>query len=388
MVDQNREFYFLEMNTRLQVEHPVTEMVTGLDLVEWQIRVADGEALPLKQNDIRFSGHAIEVRLCAEDPRANFMPQTGCVELWRPSPHTNVRIDAGIREGQAVTPFYDSMLAKVIAHAENRDDAISALRRGLTTTRLLGVHHNKHFLHTILGRPRFIEGAATTAFLAEEFETHEYQNQSICLESVAMAASLFFYRSAHAHPYPHATWSSAEAMEHLMVLQFEGGTLDGQSQVKIRIAQVQTNCFKVTLNKAVVKVEIESSATMDFAAIKVDGKRHTISHMFTENGTLLLDDDEAHIAVIDESYSPATMAAGGGATEVRAAMDGALVDVKVTVGDQVKKGQVVAILEAMKMAHQLKADVDGTVEALMASEGQQVKTRQVIVKITPLAASS
>ena len=168
LVNAKGEFFFLEMNTRLQVEHPVTELVTGFDLVEWQLKVADGQPLPVQQSDINFSGHAIEVRLCAEDPRANFMPQTGEIVSWHMPIRANLRVDSGITAGQEISPFYDSMLAKVIGFGDDREAAIHSLRSGLRASSLLGTHTNKHFLHTILGLPSFIRGDATTAFLAQK----------------------------------------------------------------------------------------------------------------------------------------------------------------------------------------------------------------------------
>ena len=161
---EDGKFWFMEMNTRLQVEHPVTEAITGLDLVEWQLRVAAGEALPMKQEEVRFSGHAIEVRLCAEDPERNFLPQAGTLELWKPS--AAVRVDHALDSGTVISPFYDSMLAKLIAHAPTRDEARMKLATALDETAALGMPTNKDFLAAVLRNRSFANGEATTDFLS------------------------------------------------------------------------------------------------------------------------------------------------------------------------------------------------------------------------------
>ena len=169
LLDASGEFYFLEMNTRLQVEHPVTECVTGFDLVQWQIRVAQGEPLPATQADIDLFGHAIEVRLCAEDPAAAFLPSAGPVSLFSVPPEEGVRVDSGIETGDAISPFYDSMVAKVIAWGETRETARLKLRSALQATALAGVTHNRAFLLELLDQPTFIEGGATTDYIDRHY---------------------------------------------------------------------------------------------------------------------------------------------------------------------------------------------------------------------------
>ena len=169
MVDAQGKHYFLEMNTRLQVEHPVTEMVTGLDLVEWQLRVAAGEPLPKTQAEIEFGGHAVEARLYVEDPYAGFAPQTGQVLWWKPESamHAGVRIDHGLQEGDTVSPYYDPMVAKVIAHGRDRGDAVRRLRAALHNTPLLGLRHNARFLNDLLAHPDFVNAHMTTTRIDE-----------------------------------------------------------------------------------------------------------------------------------------------------------------------------------------------------------------------------
>ncbi|MGD9946576.1 MAG: acetyl/propionyl/methylcrotonyl-CoA carboxylase subunit alpha, partial [Burkholderiaceae bacterium] len=165
LLDTSGNYFFMEMNTRLQVEHPVTEAITGLDLVEWQLRVAAGEALPLRQDEIRFSGHAIEVRLCAEDPAAGFMPQSGTIRYWQAA--QQLRIEHALRSGTPVPPYYDSMIAKLVAHGRSRDEARRKLLTGLQDTVMLGIRSNQDFLQRCLMHPDFASGRASTAFIAQ-----------------------------------------------------------------------------------------------------------------------------------------------------------------------------------------------------------------------------
>ncbi|HRO24832.1 MAG TPA: 3-methylcrotonyl-CoA carboxylase, partial [Promineifilum sp.] len=184
-------YYFLEMNTRLQVEHPVTELVTGIDLVEWQIRVAQGEALPWGQKDIQPQGHAIEARLYAEDPANDFLPATGLVLHWQPPVDEGVRIDDGIRTGDTITTDYDPLLAKIIAHGDSRDVAIRRLRGALANTTLLGLKTNQACLAHILNQPAFLSGETTTSFLVEHGHMSAVSTDKRALSLVAAALARY-----------------------------------------------------------------------------------------------------------------------------------------------------------------------------------------------------
>ena len=194
LLDAAGNFYFLEMNTRLQVEHPVTEAVTGLDLVAWQLRVAAGETLPLTQSDVRFRGHAIEARLYAEDPYQNFLPQSGALIDWRPAAGEGVRIDHGLTSGQDVSPFYDPMLAKVIARGASREEARRRLIAALEDTVVFGLKTNRSFLAAALRHPAFVAGEATTGFIAQHFAAGSTAMRQPAPDprSLALAAVLLF----------------------------------------------------------------------------------------------------------------------------------------------------------------------------------------------------
>ncbi|MFT5000900.1 MAG: geranyl-CoA carboxylase alpha subunit, partial [Planctomycetota bacterium] len=192
LLDEDGQFYFLEMNTRLQVEHPVTEMVAGLDLVAMQFDQAQGQALPLVQSDVAISGHAIEVRLYAEDPTDNFLPSSGLIDLWKPGTGDGIRIDSGIRSGQMVSPYYDPMLAKIVAHGATRDQARQRLIKALRETVLFGVKSNRDFLIELLSAPAFVDGKATTALIAETFGYEGPQVHEPEFIDVATAAVMYF----------------------------------------------------------------------------------------------------------------------------------------------------------------------------------------------------
>jgi len=370
LVDANENFYFLEMNTRLQVEHPVTEMVTGLDLVELQISVANGEPLPITQELLQLTGHAIEVRLYAEDPRDNFLPQTGEVLFWEPS--SKARIDSGIQQGQVISPYYDPMLAKIIAWSETRDLAILKLVNALKETNLLGVNHNLSFLIDVLSRQELIDGQATTAFLDQQYQDGIYQRKTPSKRAVAIAGLLMFRQSELNQNYAGRNWGRAVPMAYRQVLDFEGDDYHADVRVTEGIYRVISDNEEFEFSNL---ISVKQQCTFD-----IEGIRSSVSYTHSIN-TLYLQDADGCYAFEDKTYAPASINSADGDEHVRAAMDGAIVELKVKVGDRVKKGDVVAILEAMKMAHQLKAGVDGEVDVLNSEVGQQVKARQILVTI-------
>jgi geranyl-CoA carboxylase alpha subunit len=335
-------FYFLEMNTRLQVEHPVTEAITGLDLVEWQLRVARGEALPITQEQVRLRGHAIEVRLYAEDAYAGFLPQTGRIDAWRPATGPGVRIDHGMKDGLAISPFYDPMIAKVIASGASREEARRRLIGALRDTVVLGPTTNRHFLIRVLEHPEFAAGKATTAFLG----THSFAAPDLTDAHWQTAASLLWQHSAARHPADLRGWRNSNP-----------------EPTPFRLAVGDTE-------RALALGEASAAALPHI----VDGS------------DIVVDFDGFTVRFEDRTYLPPASATAGSDGTLRAPMDGRIVAIKVAAGDRVVRGQTLVVLEAMKIQHQLKAALDASVESIAVQEGQQVANRTVLVTMSDAAA--
>ena len=348
LLDRNGRFYFLEMNTRLQVEHPVTELITGLDLVAWQLHIAAGLPLPLAQTDVVLSGHAMEVRLYAEDPSQGFLPQTGEVLRWDPAP--GVRIDHGIREGQTVSPFYDPMLAKIIVHGASREEARRKLLRAVQDTVLLGITTNQRLLADLLQHPEFIAGAFSTAFIAEHFS--EIPPQAPSKEQLSLAAALFYADSANQHPQGLAGWRNTAKVASTYYLEING-----------------------TLH-SVTADGLQLSTDGRWATLILNGIRQRIAY-YLEGIHLWL----PGLKVTNRTQQVASRPADARSGTVKAPMDGAIGDIRVSVGDTVTKGQLLLVLEAMKMEHPLKAGIDGIIKGMQVVTGDQVRNRQVLLEI-------
>jgi geranyl-CoA carboxylase alpha subunit len=335
-------FYFLEMNTRLQVEHPVTEAITGQDLVAWQLKVAAGENLPLTQEQVKFSGHAIEVRLYAEDAYAGFLPQTGRIDVWRPASGPGIRVDHGMKDGLAISPFYDPMLAKVIAHGTNREDARTRLVQALRDTVVLGPTTNKHFLIRLLEHPEFAAGKATTAFLGK----HEFPAPTVSDAHWQLAAGLLWRQSASRYAAALRGWRNS-------------------------------NPEPTPIRLAVGNAE---------RLLHVDGGEIVETPFHIDGDDVIVDLDALTVRFSDRTYAPRATAAAGSDGKLRAPMDGRIVAIKVAAGDSVTKGQILIVLEAMKIQHQLKAALDAKVESVAVKEGQQVSNRAILVTMSDAAA--
>ncbi len=367
LLDASGAFYFLEMNTRLQVEHPVTELITGLDLVEWQLRVANGEHLPLKQQELNFNGHAIEVRLYAEDPRQDFLPQTGKVLRWKPATLPNVRIDHGMLATDEVSPFYDPMVAKVIAYGKTRQDAIRLLARAVDDSVLLGVNSNKQFLVNLLRHPVVVGGDTNTAFIQQHFQNDpSLHHQVLSLETLAIAAALFSQNKGT------AVWQTGLGVPLPLKLQI------ADQQIQLQVSSVN-NTFTAQFCDQSVCIDV-LERTSEYLVYLIDGIRRRVQYVL-DSDQLYLDRDNGNIVIRNVTYAApeATDVAGDG--KIRAPMDGAVVNILVNKGDQVVRGQTLLVLEAMKIQQQIKADVDGVVEDVLGQQGQQVKKRQMLFTI-------
>ena len=379
LLDSSGAFFFLEMNTRLQVEHPVTELITGQDLVAWQIRAAEGQPLPLKQDEIRLTGHAMEVRLYAEDAAHNFLPQTGQVLRWEPALRDGVRIDHGLVEGQAVTPFYDPMLAKVIAYGATRDEARRKLVRAVEDCVLLGVNGNQRFLANLLAHPEFAAGNATTAFIGEHFANDpSLTPQAPAAAELATAAALLYQASAgaNAHQSGLAGWRNSSGAPWSFVLK------QGEQKHAVELQVVESGeqpLLRAQVGEQSVELRLLASDGR-WASLELDGIRQRRAyHLAGEQ--LWLYGHNGNLELIDVTHEPAGGQNAASSGTVKAPMDGAIVEVLVSEGERVSKGQLLVVLEAMKMEHPLKAGIDGVIRRIGVSQGDQVKNRQVLVEI-------
>jgi geranyl-CoA carboxylase alpha subunit len=375
LLDRDGQFYFMEMNTRLQVEHPVTEAITGLDLVALQLTVAAGERLPIEQQDVRRSGHAIEVRLCAEDAEQAFVPQSGTLGLWTPAPR--LRVEHALQSGVEITSHYDSMIAKVVSHGATRDDALRKLRAGLVDTVALGVKTNQAFLARCLAHPVFVAGGATTAFIEQHAGVLLGRDDAIDRRAAALTAALLVETSPGArHDAGHGLLAPALAI----ALRYE---IDGRAQTATLtrggagghhvLVGGQGHQIDV-LELASERVRLVCDGVLERAAWLRNGDRLWIGYRGVS------------FEIVDTTREPGIRHVGsGGDGQLRASMNGRVVAVQVTVGQHVTAGQPVITLEAMKMEHVHAAPITGTVKALHVAAGDQVAARRVVAEIDAAA---
>jgi len=395
LLDADGAFYFLEMNTRLQVEHPVTEMITGLDLVALQIRTASGLPLDMTQADVTLSGHAIEARLYAEDPAQGFLPATGRIDLWQPAAGEGLRVDAGIESGSEISPWYDPMMAKVIAWGETREIARQRLVRALRGTTLFGPASNRGFLIQVLERDSFARGEATTAFIADEFGEDGLAAPLPGPREAAIAAVLQFrYERDRARANSLQVspalldWTSTGALATRYVYPNAGpgGGPGGGTEIDLLVSPQGRDRYLVrhagTGGEAAGEMQVELlEMAAQGARLAVDGRRVDVFHFQPGPGLLDLSIGDASFRFRNRIAFPpgAAEAAGGG--RVLAPMHGALLEVFVKPGDQVTIGSRLAVLEAMKMQHDILAEIDGVVQEVLAAAGAQVAADDLLVEI-------
>jgi 3-methylcrotonyl-CoA carboxylase alpha subunit len=388
--DGAMNFFFMEMNTRLQVEHPVTEAITGLDLVEWQLRVACGETLPLAQSQLRIIGHAIEARICAETPDNNFLPATGTLHVFN-SPEdvtfergglanslgAGVRLDAGVREGDTISPFYDSMVAKLIVHGQTRDEALARMDVALAQTHIVGLQTNVQFLRHVLHSRSFAQAQLDTALIPREQAVLFKQEPVGVAMAVAssVAKTLLNERACErVDPFSRRDGWRSHGLN-LRRFEFEFGG----EQVSANLTYLHDGALHLSFG--------ETAGTLTFAAVEsgVDvqyaGHRQTVSvykhrdvdHVFTAQGA-------TQIVVIDLLAHAGDSQGEGG--RLTAPMPGKIVSFSIKVGDKVAKGQALAVMEAMKMEHTIAAPHDGTVTELLYAPGDQVTEGSELIRVS------
>ena len=383
LLDGDGDFYFLEMNTRLQVEHPVTEFITGLDLVELQLKVAAGEPLGIGQDDVRLSGHAIEVRLYAEDPRNQFLPSTGKIKHWRSPAGNGIRVDAGVENGSEVSPYYDPMLAKVIASGATREEARQRLVKALSESALVGPATNRDFLIDALNRETFAKGQATTAFIDEEYGKAGF-SLAPRLTDFGMAA-VVQYRLRTLSALTEAldvnsellNWSSGVSLDSVSVFQ----TDDGLASFNTHPTGSQS--YAVSVGEDLLAEITILHADDQTMTLTCGGERRRLAYYAHEDGlTLTLATDRLELNLKDLAAGQSASDVGGSGV-VASPMHGQLLDIFVQPGDSVTKGQRLALLEAMKMQHEINAPIEGTVVEVHAEANEQVAMEALLIEIEP-----
>lgn len=375
LLTSDHEFYFLEMNTRLQVEHPVTEMTTGIDLVAWQLRIAQGEPLPLTQAEVPLAGHAIEVRLYAEDPARHFLPQTGKVLDFTAPAGEGVRIDHGLQNGARISSFYDPMLAKVIGFGPDRDTARRRLLKALEDIRLLGISDNRVFLSELLHHPVFVRGGATTDFINTEFASNKsLAPQPPTASHWALAAFCLLQQSTW--PVQLDGWHSSLPLTQSLTLSANDTTqtlriCGGAQQANIGIDDQLLSIERVSLERV-------SRDTLQLS-LRLDGRQICV-HFSRQADQLYLAQGLHSLTFTDLTYAPA-IASQAASGIIKAPMDGNVLEVCHACGDSVKKGDILVIMEAMKMEHSLRADQDGVIADLKVKSGDQVRGKQQLLII-------
>lgn len=375
IVDKDKNFFFLEMNTRLQVEHPVTEMITGLDLVEWMIRIAAGQQLNFKQKDIKRNGWAVETRVYAEDPARSFLPSIGRLRRYQePEKGRDVRIDSGVDEGSEITMFYDPMIAKLVTWGSDRRAAITRMRSALDAFYIRGINHNINFLSAVMAHPRFRDGNITTNFIADEFPEGFAGRKLSDDEQLGLAAVAAFIEwrreVCHAMPISHGP---------------ERVVRIGQEEYAFSVEPAERG-IRVTSEQGTLSVEGDwrpgralFTGQLDGSAMTVQVDRRGPAVVLTYDGcvveALVLRPRVAEMARMIPEKAPPDLS-----RYLLSPMPGLLVSVKVEAGQLIKAGEELAVVEAMKMENVLRAVSDGTVSKIHAQPGESLSVDQAIIE--------
>jgi geranyl-CoA carboxylase alpha subunit len=373
LLTSKSEFYFLEMNTRLQVEHPVTELITGLDLVEWQFRVAAGEALPWKQESIAFHGHAIEARLCAEDPGRDFLPASGKLLGWEPPSGAGIRVDHGLAAGVSVSPYYDSMLAKIVAHGATREEARRRLVAALQDTVALGIATNRDFLVDCLSQPAFVAGEADTGFVEKHFAARKPPKSDVRM--VALAVALMAERTQYDEIPMLKNWRSSGVSSTFVLV----GSGEERIAAEVHTRGPRIYEIKCANESHAIEIRAEEGARLRFLSAGVE----QAAQFAWDEGALHLSAFGRTAAFEDVQIAGTSAAIGGGDTAL-APMAGRISAIRVKPGDEVGKGECLLVLEAMKMEHEVAAPRQGTIATVLVKAGEQVTTRARLVELAPL----
>ena len=358
----------MEMNTRLQVEHTVTEAITGLDLVEWQLRVAAGERLPRQQEEVRFNGHAIEARVCAEDPERGFLPSAGTLQLLEWPAEEGVRVDAGFATGDRVPDTYDSLLGKVIAWAPERRTAAAKLAGALTRTYSAGVHTNERWLARILRSQRFLSVEHNIALL--DGASKEFAGPAAPSPQLLVLAAL----ATHGDPSPGATpspWAQRDGFTPNLAIPVSYTFAREHGTVSVDLTYQRGRAVSATLGQAPALALEHASLAHDTVAAVINGVRHSARYLLSGTQLHLWSEERSWQLAIDDprTHEFSASAASGGLTTP---LPGVVVAVAVQVGQKVASGETLIVIEAMKMEHTITAPYAGTVEAVFFARGDRV----------------
>jgi len=382
--DGSMNFFFMEMNTRLQVEHPVTEAITGQDLVEWQLRVASGEPLPLRQDQLKITGHAIEARICAENPDNNFLPATGTLQIYRKPNHSSfsispVRFDDGVRQGDSISPFYDSMVAKVIVKGDTREQALSRLDTALAQTHIVGLTTNVQFLRYVLQSPSFTQANLDTGLIPREAAVlFKQERVGLALAAAAdVAQTLLDERAAQGvDPFSKTDgWRSHGVFTRIFEFEF------GAEHIQASLTYLHDGRLQFKVGESNSELSFKADGTgidLHYAGQRTlvnVYRKGEVAHIHAAQGATQI------IAIDLLAHAGETHAEGGRLT---APMPGKVVSFAVKAGDAVKKGQPLAVLDAMKMEHTIAAPVDGVVAELLYAPGDQVQEGAELLKLVAL----
>ena len=371
--DKTEEFWFLEVNTRLQVEHPVTEEVTGIDLVCEQLKIARGESLKFNQNDISFNGSSIEARLYAEDPNNDFLPEIGTLIAFEKSNSAEARWDTGVIKGAVIGTDFDPMLAKVISFAPNRIDAASKLAKALESAHIGGVKTNRDFLINCLKSPEFLKGNTTTDFIERVNPDRKLIINEGDLNHATVIAALWIQMKnrdeAKVAKFMPSGWTNGRLPKQKIIFEYEG------QEIKVEYSQKRNGQFSFSDNK-VAQIYSSDNESID---VMFDGKRHISKITSSKNNILVhMPYGDVMLNVKPKFTLPGLEVATGGLV---APMPGKVIDIKVKKGKKVKAGDTLVILEAMKMEHSIKAAEDGVVSELLISINDQVENGALLMVV-------
>ncbi|WP_412537310.1 acetyl/propionyl/methylcrotonyl-CoA carboxylase subunit alpha [Marinobacter sp. MIT932201] len=380
LYDVDGSFFFMEMNTRLQVEHPVTEMVTGQDLVEWQLKVAWGEPLPLEQSQVKTRGHALEARIYAEDPDQDFLPATGNLRyLSTPDESAHVRVDTGVTEGDDISIHYDPMIAKLIVWDETRDQAINRMVQALEHYRIAGVKTNIRFLHALADAQPFREADLTTGFIEDHRELLFPKSRLDTHKALVLAAGFVLEQRKSREVVSTDPWSPFGRQNSWRMNSEFAQPLQLQVGEEIHDLKVleRDDRYQVFVGDSVYN--LTARLDDDYLQAVINGHRISIhGNLHNDQLVLFYEGDTFNCTVYKESYGFEEMAGEG---SLAAPMNGAIVAVQAKVGDKVTAGQSLVIMEAMKMEHAIKAPADGVVTDIFFAEGDQVSEGAELIAI-------